>query len=393
MTEKPAKKTRGMKEIRPGVWRLKVYAGRHANGSPIQLTKTVDSGQHKLGAGVRLAERELAKMRTKAAGGTGATGNETFGWLVEEWLDQSEPRLSPTTMREYRRIADKVVIPDLGGIKLSKLGSKDLDRLYRKLEAKDNAATTIRRVHALIGAALHQGEDWDLVDRNVAKRARPPQIRQAQMEAPSPAEVQRILVAAEKSDPTMAVMLLMAALTGARRGELCGFRWSDLDSKARTLTIPRSIYEKPGQQWGEKPTKTHQARTIGLDDLGIEALKRHRTAVDALAKKLGLKVAPDAFMFSQSPVGSEPIRPNVLTKFTERAAKAAGVSTHLHALRHFSATQAIAAGFDPVTVGGRLGHADPSITLRVYSHALEQRDRELATALGGMLSLPEATKP
>ena len=55
------------------------------------------------------------------------------------------------------------------------------------------------------------------------------------------------------------------------------------------------------------------------------------------------------------------------------------------------ATQAMAAGFDPVTVGGRLGHADPSITLRVYSHALEQRDRELATALGGMLSLPEAT--
>ena len=93
-------------------------------------------------------------------------------------------------------------------------------------------------------------------------------------------------------------------------------------------------------------------------------------------------------MFSQSPVGSEPIRPNVLTKFTERAAKAAKVTTHLHALRHFSATQAIAAGFDPVTVGGRLGHADPSITLRVYSHVLEQRDRALATTLGKTLTLP-----
>ena len=106
------KKTPGMKEIRPGVWRLKVYAGRHANGSPIQHTKTVDSGQNKDGAGIRLAEREIAKMRTKAAGGTGSGGNETFGWLVGEWLDQCEPRLSPTTMREYRRIADKVVIPN-----------------------------------------------------------------------------------------------------------------------------------------------------------------------------------------------------------------------------------------------------------------------------------------
>jgi integrase len=70
-------------------------------------------------------------------------------------------------------------------------------------------------------------------------------------------------------------------------------------------------------------------------------------------------------------------------------AKKANVDTHLHALRHFSASQAIAAGFDPVTVGARLGHADPSITMRVYSHVLEQRDRELASALGKTLALPK----
>ena len=91
-------------------------------------------------------------MRTKAARGMAPNGNETFGWLVGEWLDQREPRLLPTTMREYRRIADKVVIPDWAKIKLSKLGSKDLDRLYSKLEAKDNAATTIRR-----GSCSHRG--------------------------------------------------------------------------------------------------------------------------------------------------------------------------------------------------------------------------------------------
>ena len=67
--ETSVKKTPGMREIRPGVWRLKVYAGRHPNGSPIQLTKTIDSGQSKPGAGIRLAERELAKMGTKAPRG------------------------------------------------------------------------------------------------------------------------------------------------------------------------------------------------------------------------------------------------------------------------------------------------------------------------------------
>ena len=149
-------------------------------------------------------------------------------------------------MRKYRRIADRVVIPELGEIKLSKLSAKHLDRLYAKLEAKDNAATTIRRVHALIGAALHQGEKWDLVDRNVAKRATPPEIRAAQVEAPSPEEVQRLLVAAEKIDPTVATMLLMAALTGGRRGELCALRWSDLDPKDRHSQSPGLSMRSPG---------------------------------------------------------------------------------------------------------------------------------------------------
>jgi len=103
-------------------------------------------------------------------------------------------------------------------------------------------------------------------------------------------------------------------------------------------------------------------------------------------------VAPDAFIFSRSPAGTEPVRPGVVSKFTTRVATKAGVDTHLHALRHFSATQAIAAGFDAVTVGARLGHADPSITLRVYSHAVEQRDRELAASLGRILTLAERSE-
>jgi integrase len=146
-------------------------------------------------------------------------------------------------------------------------------------------------------------------------------------------------------------------------------RWTDVDWEKATLTIARSIYETKGGGWGEKPTKTHQVRNIGLD-----------------AARLDLDVPPQAFMFSRSPQGSEPIRPDVVTKFAARAAKSAGVNTHMHALRHFTATQAIGAGYDARTVASRLGHADPSITLRVYSHAIEQRDRELATSLGSALA-------
>ena len=278
--------------------------------------------------------------------------------------------------------------PELGKIKLSRLTARDLDRLYAKLRAKGNAPMTVRHVHTFIGTALHQGERWQLVDRNVARQATPPTVHPAEVVAPSPDEVRRVVEAAESTEPTLAALLLLAALTGARRGELCALRWSDVDWQAGTLRIARSVYETAGGGWAEKGTKTHQARRIGLDELGLAILRRHRVAVDELAVKLGVTVALDAFLFSRSPAGLEPIRPGVLSKFTRRVADRAGVDTHLHALRHFSATQAIAAGFDPVTVGTRLGHADPSITLRVYSHAVEQRDRELAASLGRVLAPP-----
>ena len=388
---------RGTKtEVSPGVWRLRVFAGRRANGTPIQITKTVHAPDKnpKPGAGSRLADSELAKMVSKVAQGDTATSIKTVGELLTEWLAHCESLgRSPTTMREYNRLTEQTVRPEIGHLRLSKLSTRDLDRLYAKLTEKGNKATTVRRVHALIGAALRQAERWEYVGQNVARRASPPPVHAAQVEAPTPDEVQAILVAAEAVEPTLAVLLLLAALTGARRGELCALRWPDIDFDAGTLTIARSIYEVAGGGWAEKGTKTHQARTIGLDDLGLEALRRHRSAVDALADILDLEVLPDGFVFSRSPVGAEPIRPDVVTKFMTRAAKKAGVDTHVHALRHFSATQGIAAGYDPVTVSSRLGHADPSITLRVYSHVLEQRDKELAAAVGRTLALPSGENP
>lgn len=374
-------------EVAPGVWRLRVYVGRRASGSPIQRTNTVHTGNGRPGSGARAADRVLAQMVAEVDGGNRTTGATTVDQLLDQWLEHCvSVGRSPTTVRKYHEIADRTVRPELGKLRLTKLTARDLDRLYAKLTAKGNAPATVRRVHALIGAALHQAERWELVDRNVARRAQPPEVRTKRVMAPSVQEVKQVLVEAEQTDPTLAVLLTLAATTGARRGELCALRWSDLDWGLATLAIERSVYEVQGGGWAEKDTKTHQERSVGLDEFTLAVLTAHRGRVDALAAELGLEVLPDAFLISRSPVGSEPILPSVVTHFTSKVAKRAGVDTHLHALRHFSATQAIASGFDPVTVGSRLGHADPSITLRVYAHALERRDRDLANSLGQALA-------
>jgi len=382
---------RGTKtEVRPGVWRLRVYAGRRPNGTPIQIRKTLvtpeaEKGTAKPGDGIRLADRELAKMVTDVAAGRLGRRDTTLGDLIDQWLASIEDSRSPTTIREYWRLANVVVKPELGGVMLSKLTAAHLDALYASLTASGNKPTTVRRVHALIGAALHQAERWDLVEKNVSKRASPPPVHQSPVTAPSPEEVLAIIHQAEKADPSLARMLVIAALTGARRGELCAIRWTDLDWTTSTLTIARSVYTVAGGGWGEKATKTHQERHVGLDDLAVDTFRMQREWVDDLGRRLDLSVLDDGFVWSPSPVGAEPYRPDLVTKFASAAAKKAGVSTHLHALRHFSATQGIAAGTDVVTMAGRLGHRDPSITLRVYSHALAQRDQEAAKAIGDSL--------
>jgi integrase len=336
-----------------------------------------------------MAERELARLIAEIEQGNVDLERATVGMLLDRWLAHRESLgRSPTTMREYHRLAEKVVRPELGHVRLSKLTARHLDQLYTKLSGRGLKPGSVRRVHALLHSALHQARKWKMVSSNVAEDATPPPLHHREVKAPDPAEVRAIILEAEKAEPAVAAVLLLAALTGARRGELCSLRWLDVDWEAGLLTVARSVYETKGGGWAEKPTKTHQVRRVALDELGTVILSRHRAKVEELANQLGLELPPDGYIFSRSPVGLEPIRPDLLTRVTIRAARAAGVDTHLHALRHFSATQLIASGHDVRTVAGRLGHADPSMTLRVYSHALPERDREAAATLGRALGLP-----
>jgi hypothetical protein len=84
-----------MTEVRPGVWKLRVYAGRRANGTPVQIQKTVEAKEARAGAGKRLAERELAAMVADVSKGAARTGTETSGELLDAWLAHIEPHPVP----------------------------------------------------------------------------------------------------------------------------------------------------------------------------------------------------------------------------------------------------------------------------------------------------------
>ena len=281
--------------------------------------------------------------------------------LADAFLEHRESiGLSPTTLREYRAINKRVVVPELGKVKVRALTARQLDTLYAKLTTRGNSPATVRRVHALLSAALHQAERWQMVDRNVARQATPPPVNPSEPTPPSPQEVVTIIHSAEAEDPLFADLFTLAAVTGARRGELVGLQWRDWDRGAGTLRIERSVYQQATRStglpsWGVKDTKSHQARVVTLDASAVRALSRRWDAATAFTDELRAELPEDDFIFATSPGEMVPVMPDRVSKAFASAASNAGVTTHLHMLRHWAATEMISRGVPVPVVASRLG--------------------------------------
>jgi integrase len=230
------------------------------------------------------------------------------------------------------------------------------------------------------------------------------------MMVPTPDRLSALLKTAESDDPVTATAVALAALTGARRGELCALRWSDVDLKTGTLRIARSLTMAGGRQH-TGPTKTHASRQIALDSICVEVFRRRWDYMVDLAERAESPLVQDPYVLSYNGNGALPANPDTFThRFVKLCEKMESTALkklrdtnpgakrtdlhpkdrwayRFHDLRHFSVTTLIAGGVDVRTVAERHGHARATMTLDRYAHALPERDREAAGMLGRALSL------
>ncbi|WP_253258360.1 site-specific integrase [Pseudonocardia sp. N23] len=184
----------------------------------------------------------------------------------------------------------------------------------------------------------------------------------------------------------MLVWLVM--VTGLRRAELLALRWSDVDFDAGVIHVRRNHVRVSGRNI-EKDTKAHRSRRITVDGATVELLTEHRERFEERCGQLGVKPTSAAYLFSYSPTNDRPCNPSGVTHRYGRMCERLAVVSHLHALRHYSATELLTAGVDLRTVAGRLGHGGGgATTLRVYAAWVSERDREAAAILGSRLSKP-----
>lgn len=190
----------------------------------------------------------------------------------------------------------------------------------------------------------------------------------------------------------MGTALWVKMITGPRRGEVSALRWEHFDLDRGLVRIERSNAQ-PRAGLKEKETKTRQQRRVALDPQTVQMLKAHRERCEQRCAALGCDLALSAYVFSPAPDGSEPWPPRTLTqRYRYLARKLKLRSTRLHSLRHYSATELIAAGVDIRTVAGRLGHGSGgATTVKIYAAWVDEAGQRAA---GTMASItPKLAEP
>jgi integrase len=189
-------------------------------------------------------------------------------------------------------------------------------------------------------------------------------------------------------DPELGLFLRLAVVLGARRGELCGLRWSDVDFDQGEVLIAAGVVRVHGQPLIDKDTKTHAKRRVAVGAGTVDLLRAHRVEQAKTALAAGATLAADAYVFSHAPDAATPIDPDGVSHRFLKLGRRLGVRGRLHDLRHFMVTQLVAGGVDWRTVSGRAGHADGHMTLATYAHFQAAQDRQAAELMEGLLRLP-----
>jgi integrase len=252
------------------------------------------------------------------------------------------------------------------------------------------SASAILQIHWILNATLAAAVRWGWIPSNPADAAKKPRRKPPQPEPPTAAEAARIIEAAWAQDASWGTLVWLVMVTGVRRAELAGLRWRHVDLDGGTMKISRNWLRSGGQDI-DKDTKTHQSRTLALDGATVEVLAEHRERYRQQVERVGVEPSEDAFVFSARPIHDRPYSPSRVThRYSDMCAEL-GLESHLHALRHYSATELLTAGVDLRTVAGRLGHGGGgATTLRVYAAFVGEADRRAAEILGGRMKRPGA---
>lgn len=275
-------------------------------------------------------------------------------------------RCSENTRSSFQGMLNKHIYPVLGDIKMPEIKSAQITKLLLNVQAEGKAHATVVKIYNILNLLFKMAYLGDMIDRNPMDKVERPRPRKeevcsGEVESYTAEELRYILQCVDKEPLKWRAMLHLLIDTGIRRGEACGLQWKHINFANHSITIAGNLcYTAEKGIYLDTP-KSRKIRTIDIDP-----------AITALLWELRLDQSQKAisqYVFTQEG-SSEPMHPQTPTRYMQKFAKRYGIEhLHPHKLRHSFASVAIVNGADIASVSEKLGHADKSTTLRLYTHA------------------------
>ena len=332
--------------------------------------------------------RRLDELKRDAASGALPTGTSTAEFLTG-WLEQGRSQVRPSSWRQREQYIRSYIVPALGAVRLARLVPADVERMTTGMVRAGKSPTTAAGARVILRRALADALRDGLVARNVAALARPPRVASRELRAGrdylDTADLRRLLDAA-RGHP-FGPLVMVAATTGLRQGELLGLSWSDVRlAEPPTLTVRRSLARSfDGWELAE-PKTPRSRRTVNLPGVAVVAFRAEQDRQDNAREAAGNAWQDrDGLVFTDA-VG-RPLHGYNVTREFHALLKGAGLpSVPFHALRHSAATALLTAGVPLRVVSDLLGHSTIVITANIYAAVVPELRREAADAMDRALA-------
>jgi len=360
----------------PNKWLLRIFRGYDAGGKRIYYSETFHGGSGE-------ADDRLIELRNNHRAGRPLRFQpKTFKDFFDEWIEEvDDGERREETVRNYRRIALRHLIPAFGKFSLTDITDVAIKRFYKDLRRQDYAPATVNLLHVILTSIFRSAEDADLVLRNPMRKVKAPKMPKPRPEAMNGDQVKAFLDAA--SARPEGFMFRLAYFLGARPCEYLGLKWSDLDKKAGQVRIQRSLKWRKAHEWYEEPTKTEKGtRTIPLTPEIVKGLDDQRRRQLETRMRAGAGWEDHGFIFTDD--YGAPLHIDHARHIHKKILADAGLppTFKLKVSRHTCASALLKADVHPKIVSERLGHAKISTTLDIYSAIEEEQQRDASERLG-----------
>ncbi len=313
-----------------------------------------------------------------------------FTDFTKTWMESAQTFLKPQTWASYESALRCWITPEFGDKALCDIRKAEVVKfLYRLLGNRDLSRKFVKNVHILLHGIFEAAIEQELVEGNPAHKIKMPQPSPTFSAAgaeervvPTKVEVAKTF---EKLTPTYQALLATAAITGARRGELLGLVRPDIDLDQSVIHIRQTLQRVKKEHLVAGAFRDAQRiAETGLALLPPKSKKSVRkieippklaVRLTSLRHQQGDSKCPFVF---QSELGG-PLDPDAIYDVLHAAQDAAEVRRFgLHGLRHLYTSILGESGASVKFAQQRLGHADASTTLNIYTHLITDEGREYA---------------